>query len=393
MISPWAERAISDSIEFGCALLKFISPNDAGTTGSHQAGFYLPKTQEVWRYFTTHPPEKGTNHKHWVTITWQDGRTTDSVVTWYGKGTRSEYRLTRFGRDFPFLNADAVGNLLVLIPIGAPASTDFRAYVLHLENDIEELQAALGVQVFGNWALYAAGLEPLESQQACIERHFREFAEGLSEFPSGDRFSEVAVEALRRCLTGFENKDPDYRVLKSVKTEYTLYRMVERLLCGPEITQMFRDIDDFLAVANSITNRRRARAGRSFENQMSIVLKEEQIPFDVRPNVDGRPDIVIPGASEYQDTSYPSERLFVVGLKTTLKDRWRQVLQEGSRVPQKHLMTLQQGVSVNQLCQMAKSDISLIVPAGLHSFYPEESAMDILTVDRFVDLVKATLGK
>ena len=393
MISPWAERAISDAIGFGCALLKFISPNDAGTTGSHQAGFYLPKTNGVWQYFTTHPPVKGMNHKHWVDITWQDGRSTESVVTWYGQGTRSEYRLTRFGRDFPFLNADAVGDLLVLIPIGSAACAEFRAYVLDLEDDIEEIQAALGVQVFRNWALYAAGSEPLESQQACIERHFREFAVGLSEFPSGDQFSEVAVEALRRCLAGFESKESDYRVLKSVETEYRLFRMVERLLCGPDISRMFKDIDDFLSVANSITNRRRSRAGRSFENQVSIVLKEEDIPFDARPNVDGRPDIVIPGAREYTDTSYPAERLFVVGLKTTLKDRWRQVLQEGSRVPKKHLMTLQHGVSVNQLGQMAQSDISLIVPAGLHSFYPEDSAMDIMTIDRFVNKVKVTLAK
>ena len=51
-------------------------------------------------------PEKGVLAKHPVRVEWQDGRITKSVVTWYGKLTRSEYRLTRFGRDFPFLTPD-----------------------------------------------------------------------------------------------------------------------------------------------------------------------------------------------------------------------------------------------------------------------------------------------
>lgn len=60
-------------------------------------------------------PKKGRNDKHPVSILWQDGLITDSMITWYG-AAKHEYRLTRFGHDFPFLNADMVGDLLVLIP-------------------------------------------------------------------------------------------------------------------------------------------------------------------------------------------------------------------------------------------------------------------------------------
>jgi hypothetical protein len=125
MASPDCERAIAESVRVGNAIVKFISPNDVGLTGGHQCGYYLPKA--VWQMFSPHKPEKGKNHETSVTVTWQDGRVTDSRVKWYGKGTRSEYRLTRFGKDFPFLTHDNVGDLLVLIP---ETHQKFSAFVL-----------------------------------------------------------------------------------------------------------------------------------------------------------------------------------------------------------------------------------------------------------------------
>lgn len=35
--------------------------------------------------FTPQRPEDDTNDKHFVNILWQDGRRTESAVTWYGK--------------------------------------------------------------------------------------------------------------------------------------------------------------------------------------------------------------------------------------------------------------------------------------------------------------------
>src|SRR5262245_33640053 len=115
MGSPLAEKAISDAQDHGKAILKFISANDCGVTGSHQAGFYLPKA--AWQLYAPFPPKKGRIDKSKVQIVWQGGLlTTNSVVTWYGKKTRDEYRLTSFGRGFPFLHEDTVGDLLVLVP-------------------------------------------------------------------------------------------------------------------------------------------------------------------------------------------------------------------------------------------------------------------------------------
>jgi type II restriction enzyme len=115
MASAVAEQAILDALEHGWAILKFISANDVNFTGSHQWGFYLPK--KAWRMYSPHPPEKGVNAETSPRIVWQDGRVTDSRVKRYGKGTRSEYRLTRFGRDFLWMATDNMGSLLVLVPV------------------------------------------------------------------------------------------------------------------------------------------------------------------------------------------------------------------------------------------------------------------------------------
>src|SRR5579859_7440195 len=149
MASPIAERAIAEANRVGQALLKFISPNDVGLTGGHQWGYYLPKAE--WEMFSEHPPEKGKNAETEVQILWHDDRITDSRVKWYGRETRSEYRLTRFGVGFPFITHDCVGNLLVLIP---EDKKHFLGFVLDLEDDIEEVQAALDLEITKSWAAY-----------------------------------------------------------------------------------------------------------------------------------------------------------------------------------------------------------------------------------------------
>ena len=46
-------RAIEAALRAGSALLKTVSPNDTGQTGSHQAGFLLPRSH--WRFFSPYP--------------------------------------------------------------------------------------------------------------------------------------------------------------------------------------------------------------------------------------------------------------------------------------------------------------------------------------------------
>ncbi len=116
--------------------------------------------------------------------------------------------------------------------------------------------------------------------------------------------------------------------------EYRLFRLAERQICQREFRQLFRDVDDFLQTASSIMNRRKSRAGRALENHVEQALTDARIPHKMRPGIDGKPDVVIPSEDAYHNINYPLEKLFIVGVKTTCKDRWRQVLNEGKRVPE-----------------------------------------------------------
>ena len=48
---------------------RFITGNDAGTTGSHQAGFYIPKNAAPLLF--GEQCQRGENREKWVTIKWR----------------------------------------------------------------------------------------------------------------------------------------------------------------------------------------------------------------------------------------------------------------------------------------------------------------------------------
>lgn len=391
MPSPACEQAIQDAQRVGRALLKFISPNDVGLTRSHQKGYYLPIS--AWRVFTPFPPTKGVNNDHRVEAIWPDGRVTQSTVKWYGKKTRSEYRITGFNRerDFPFITADCVGSLLVLIP---ERIDRFLMYVLDLEDEIGDLQAGLGVEAVKGWTIYdRAEAAPPETENDCIERHFRTFTAALTIFPPTLNVSNEARAALIECVSDFMTIPSDQMLLRCVEAEYALFKMAERKLCEPEIVRVFRTVDDFLTTAQTILQRRKARAGRALEHHVAFLLREARIPFDPGVDVEGtKPDVLIPGKREYLDAAYPETKLFALGIKTTCKDRWRQVLREAPRVRSKHILTVQKGISPAQLDEMRASGVTLVVPEGLHTDYPKDRRAELLSVARFIDHVRTTLA-
>lgn len=93
--------------------LKLIKANDVGATGAHQAGFHLPKNS--WKLFFDSPGVKGYNKDKYITINWEGNVTTESRAIYYGKGTRNEYRLTRFGQNFPYLKENNIDDILLII--------------------------------------------------------------------------------------------------------------------------------------------------------------------------------------------------------------------------------------------------------------------------------------
>ena len=95
------------------AFCRFITANDTGEDTVHikQASIY--QNAQLALSFDT-PGVKGENKDKMVKVKWQDDFTTDSRFIYYGQGTRNEYRITRFGKGFPFFEEDNVGDLLII---------------------------------------------------------------------------------------------------------------------------------------------------------------------------------------------------------------------------------------------------------------------------------------
>lgn len=380
MASRHGQDATACALACGRALLKFISANETGATGSHQTGLYLPK--DAAHLFTEHQATRGQNTEEPLDITWPDGRVTASRVVWYGQGTRSEFRLTRFGRDFPWFLEERIGDLLVLVPV---AEGKAAAFILDHDGDIEDTLSVLGVQIVGTHVVYErdATYEP-EGETPCIERERADFLRGIATFPNTEAMSSRAQLILDRCVQDFSTLAPDTRLARLFEQEYALFRAIEERLYGDDIRGPFPSVDRFLETAHTITNRRKARAGRSFENHLDYLLHARSIPHEMRPEIPGRPDIVIPGRAAYENAAANPGSVMVVGVKTTCKDRWRQVTHEAPLVQEKFLVTLQQGISRAQLNEMYAAGVSLVVPKHLQKLYPE-SDMTLLTVADFLE--------
>jgi EcoRII C terminal len=80
--------------------------------------------------------------------------------------------------------------------------------------------------------------------------------------------------------------------------------------------------------------------------------------------------------------------LVMLGVKSTAKDRWRQVLDEADRIPDKHLCTLEAGISTSQTDAMRNRRLTLVVPAGLHVTYTQGQLANIMNIQSFIEFVR-----
>ncbi len=62
----------------------------------------------------------------------------------------------------------------------------------------------------------------------------------------------------------------------------------------------------------------------------------------------------------------------MLGVKTTCKDRWRQVLAEAQKIAEKHLATLEPGISKGQTDEMISQKVRLVLPKTIHETYSKE---------------------
>ncbi|MYF15835.1 MAG: hypothetical protein F4228_14145 [Acidobacteria bacterium] len=84
-------------------------------------------------------------------------------------------------------------------------------------------------------------------------------------------------------------------------------------------------------------------------------------------------------------------RVAMLDTKRTCRDRWRQVLNEADRIPNKHLLTLQEGATERQFEEMTNGGIHLVVPAPPHKKFLEAVRPHLSSVRDFIALRASTI--
>lgn len=371
------------------AFSKFITANDAGVTGGHQSGFHLHKNS--YSLYFDEPGKKGENKDKIVKIKWHDDFYTESRFIYYGTGTRDEYRLTRFGRGFPLLNEDSVGNLLVLAKM---EEEEYAGYVLETDDDIEEFLGAFGISTTETNQIIPKASDKVETNS--LTDLFAKYILGLNvDFPQTLEVADTARSLFIKSLNqkdGVIKENPDKELLNWLNAEYQLFKAIEVNRYAGIISTPFNDVDDFVQTANSILNRRKSRAGKSLEHHLGYMFSTFELKFSEQPVTEGnkKPDFIFPGEKEYHNFQFDKNKLVFLGAKTTCKDRWRQVINEADRIDEKHLFTLQQGISANQLKEMKEHKVRLVVPKEYIKAYPPEYQSEIRTLGSFISYVEAT---
>ena len=329
--------------------------------------------------------------------------TADGILTWYDArekhATRTEWRLyyssnqvtDGFAAGDMVLVARDTSDMLLLLAAaeGSTAENQIR-WLFGLEDPTgsfrirqEELEQRQ-LEFAARQILEQIGVEIAETDANWLDRLHAKF--GLV-FPTTRLFSKFAREATPDvdAIT-----DPDGTLIAWMDREEMLFRTFERHILTERLQHGFKDVDDFISFSLSVQNRRKSRVGFALENHLAALFDGNGIRYahGVATELNSKPDFIFPGLTEYRDANFSAARLTVLGAKTTCKDRWRQVLSEAARIPEKHLVTLESGISENQTTEMAASNLRLVVPRAIHATFNEQQRQWLLDMRAFIGMVR-----
>jgi hypothetical protein len=379
---------------------KRLSANDTLANHSHQAGPYIPR-EFLFSLFPNLNQPNTINPRVEFNL-YIDSHADSRRVTaiWYNNklrdGTVNEARVTNLGGYCSaLLDPENTGALAVFAfeLDDEKIAKECHVWVCEHETEMEIVEDRIGLVEPGRgqlWTINTYGQLPLLDKVVYAPSSCRLDVEKippawLERFPSGAEIIKKTLE-----LRQDSGMTPDKRLIRRRECEYEMFRSVEEAIEMRWIKQGFNTIDEFIVRAQSILQRRKSRAGRSLELHTKEILIEEgftegiNFSHQAESEAGRRPDFLFPSERAYKDALFPSDKLRMLAVKTTCKDRWRQILEEAERVKKKHLLTLQEGVSENQFRAMLAADVQLIVPAPLIDSYPKSVRPHLKTLESFI---------
>lgn len=252
-----------------------------------------------------------------------------------------------------------------------------------------EVESGKNVSMIEALILEELGVEVRQDDENWLDRIIEQF--GGDSFPSTVQFSGFARQT---CGNGFDvRREPDAALMAWMAHEEMLFRTLERYIVQRQLDAGFTDVDHFIKVSLSVQNRRKSRVGHALEHHLAAVFSEIGLPYERQVVTENRAtaDFLFPGAAAYQDPHYPDDQLVMLASKSTCKDRWRQVLAEARRLPNKHLFTLEPAISEHQTAEMQAHGLQLVVPRQLRDTYSAGQQRWLYDLSSYIDFVRHRL--
>lgn len=385
------EEIIETAKQYGRFYCKFLAANDLGSHDkSNQAGIYISSKAGPLFFEGKRTKDELLTKTIKIFLPYQD-QPIESMAKWYG--SKMEHRITRFWSKTEYNRLEQYGNFLVLIKSDEDT---FICHILEEQDDIDTFISYFNINLVKNNEVYGVeegkpvitktGADILKEE---LHKEILGYSTSLEDFPATIEIALKAREYYFRFLNGTLDK-PDNTLLGWINMEYDIFRAIEKQIYKEYLITPFREMDTLINFANTALNRRKSRAGKSFEHHIDFLLSQFHIPFSHPGVSEGKkkPDFLLPSNTAYADKSFPEERLIFLGAKTTCKDRWRQILNEAARTPTKFLITMQQGITANQLEEMKEHKVVLVVPQSFHTLYPKEHRGDLLSVNTFIQFLQ-----
>lgn len=173
-----------------------------------------------------------------------------------------------------------------------------------------------------------------------------------------DLISECESEAYKLYLKS--EKDYGSKVLTElIKYTYSKNHCKDFSELGYYIGEHFLLLDRFFL---SLSQSRKARAGKTFEIIHNTLFKILSYPFSEQAVINGKPDFIMPSIEYYKRNPLGC---IVFTAKRTLRERWRQIVTEGTRGIGFYLATIDEKLTSNQLHEMLEHKIFVVVPKDI----------------------------
>ncbi len=118
----------------------------------------------------------------------------------------------------------------------------------------------------------------------------------------------------------------------------------------------FQAIDRFFL---GLGQGRKARAGGAMESVVQTLIQQIGYPFTPQAKIDGQPDFLFPSIGHFE--KMPVDCI-IFTVKRTLRERWRQIVTEGSKGLQFFLATIDESVPATELATMKNHRVWIVVP-------------------------------